>query len=79
MAEVARLMVDAGLIVIVAFISPFASGRETARSLVGEHTFFEVFVDAPLAVTEAARSEEGLYPQARGGELDELHRHRLGL
>jgi bifunctional enzyme CysN/CysC len=67
-AEVARLMVDAGLIVIVAFISPFASGREMARSLVGEHAFFEVFVDAPLEVTEA-RDPKGLYRRARAGTL----------
>jgi bifunctional enzyme CysN/CysC len=67
-AEVARLMVDAGLIVIVAFISPFASGREMARSLVGEHAFFEVFIDAPLEVTEA-RDPKGLYRRARAGEL----------
>ena len=67
-AEVARLMVDAGLIVIVAFISPFASGREMARSLVGEHPFYEVFVDAPLEVTEA-RDPKGLYRRARAGEL----------
>ncbi len=67
-AEVARLMVDAGLIVIVAFISPFSSGREMARALVGAHEFFEVFVDAPLAVTEA-RDPKGLYRRARGGDL----------
>jgi bifunctional enzyme CysN/CysC len=67
-AEVARLMVDAGLIVIVAFISPFASGREMARSLIGEHAFFEVFIDAPLEVTEA-RDPKGLYRRARAGEL----------
>jgi bifunctional enzyme CysN/CysC len=67
-AEVARLMVDAGLIVIVAFISPFESSRQLARGLVGEHEFFEVFVDAPLAVAEA-RDPKGLYRRAREGHL----------
>ena len=51
-AEVARLMVDAGLIVIVAFISPFESDRRMARHLVGENEFFEIFVDAPLELAE---------------------------
>lgn len=67
-AEVARLMVDAGLIVIVAFISPFESGRQMARSLLGDHGFYEVFIDAPLAVAEA-RDPKGLYRRARSGEL----------
>jgi bifunctional enzyme CysN/CysC len=67
-AEVARLMVDAGLIVIVAFISPFASDRKMARELVGEDEFFEVFVDAPLALAEQ-RDPKGLYRMARSGNL----------
>src|SRR5262249_42409490 len=67
-AEVARLMVDAGLIVIVSFISPFAVERRMARSLVGPDEFFEVFVDAPLAVAER-RDVKGLYAKARRGEL----------
>ncbi len=67
-AEVAKLMVDAGLIVIVAFISPFASERRMARSLFGEGEFFEIFVDAPLHVLEA-RDPKGLYRKARRGEL----------
>jgi bifunctional enzyme CysN/CysC len=67
-AEVAKLMVDAGLIVIVALISPFASDREQARELVGDGEFFEVFVDAPLAVAEE-RDPKGLYKKARAGEL----------
>jgi bifunctional enzyme CysN/CysC len=67
-AEVARVMVDAGLIVIVAFISPFRNERRMARSLVGEGEFVEVFVDAPLEVAEA-RDPKGLYAKARRGEL----------
>ena len=67
-AEVARLMVDAGLIVIVAFISPFASEREMARQLVEDGEFLEVFVDAPLALAEQ-RDPKGLYLKARRGEL----------
>jgi bifunctional enzyme CysN/CysC len=67
-AEVARLMVDAGLIVLVSFISPFTAERRMARSLVGPDEFCEVFVDAPLAVAEA-RDVKGLYQKARRGEL----------
>ncbi len=67
-AEVARLMVDAGLIVITAFISPFRSEREMARSLLAPGEFFEVHVDVPLAVAEA-RDVKGLYAKARRGEL----------
>jgi len=67
-AEVAKLMADAGLIVLVAFISPFAHERRMARALVEEGEFFEVFVDAPLAVAEE-RDPKGLYAKARRGEL----------
>jgi bifunctional enzyme CysN/CysC len=67
-AEVARLMVDAGLIVIVAFISPFRDDRRLARELLGAGEFVEVFVDTPLAVAEA-RDPKGLYRRARRGEL----------
>ena len=67
-AEVAKLMVDAGLIVIVSFISPFRSERRAARSLVEDGEFIEVFVDTPLAVAEE-RDPKGLYKKARGGEL----------
>jgi bifunctional enzyme CysN/CysC len=66
--EVARLMVDAGLIVIASFISPYRSERRTVRSLVEPGEFFEVFVDAPLEVAEA-RDPKGLYRKARRGEL----------
>ena len=67
-AEVGRLMVDAGLIVITAFISPFRAEREMARGLLGEGEFIEVFVDVPLAVAEQ-RDVKGLYAKARRGEL----------
>ncbi|WP_051651162.1 sulfate adenylyltransferase subunit CysN [Brevundimonas bacteroides] len=67
-AEVARLMADAGLIVITAFISPFRAERRMARELMGEGEFIEVFVDAPLEVAEA-RDVKGLYAKARAGLL----------
>jgi bifunctional enzyme CysN/CysC len=67
-AEVARLMVDAGLLVIVSFISPFRNEREAARNLMGEGEFLEVFVDAPLDVCEA-RDPKGLYKKARRQQL----------
>jgi bifunctional enzyme CysN/CysC len=67
-AEVARLMADAGLIVITAFISPFRSERALARSRIPEGAFVEVHVDVPLAVAEA-RDAKGLYAKARRGEL----------
>ncbi len=67
-AEVARLMVDAGLVVIVAFISPFAAERRMARQLFGEGEFLEVFVDTPLEECER-RDPKGLYAKARRGEL----------
>jgi bifunctional enzyme CysN/CysC len=67
-AEVARLMVDAGLIVLVSFISPFRAERRMARALVSDEEFLEIFVDTPLAVAEA-RDPKGLYRKARRGEL----------
>lgn len=67
-AEVARLMTDAGLVVIVAFISPLRRQRQMARELLSDHPFLEVFVDTPLAVAEA-RDPKGLYARARRGEL----------
>ena len=73
-AEVAKLMVDAGLIVLVSFISPFRSERQMARVLFDENQFFEVFVDAPLAIAET-RDPKGLYKKARRGEL----RHFTGI
>jgi bifunctional enzyme CysN/CysC len=67
-AEVAKLMVDAGLIVLVAFISPFRSERQFARSLLEPGEFVEVFVNTPLEVAEQ-RDRKGLYKKARRGEL----------
>jgi bifunctional enzyme CysN/CysC len=67
-AEVARLMVDAGLIVLVAFISPFRAERQFARGLFGEGEFVEVFVDTPLDECER-RDPKGLYAKARNGAL----------
>jgi bifunctional enzyme CysN/CysC len=67
-AEVAKLMVDAGLIVIVSFISPFKSERRMARELFTDGEFIEVFVDTPLEVCEN-RDPKGLYAKARRGEL----------
>jgi bifunctional enzyme CysN/CysC len=67
-AEVAKLMVDAGLVVSVAFISPFRSERDMARSLFDEGEFLEIHVDVPLATAEA-RDPKGLYKKARKGEL----------
>lgn len=67
-AEVAKLMVDAGLVVLVSFISPFRAEREFARSLFEPGEFIEVFVDTPLAVCEA-RDVKGLYTKARQGKI----------
>ena len=67
-AEVARLMADAGLIVLVSFISPFRAERRMAREMMEPGEFLEVFVDTPLEVVEA-RDVKGLYGKARRGEL----------
>ncbi len=67
-AEVAKLMVDAGLIVVTAFISPFRAEREMARALFDDGEFVEVFVDTPLEVAEQ-RDAKGLYKKARRGEI----------
>ena len=67
-AETAKLMVDAGLIVLTAFISPFRSERSLARDLVGEDEFVEVFVNTPLEICEQ-RDPKGLYKKARAGQL----------
>jgi len=67
-AEVSKLMVDAGLIVISAFISPFKSERQMARDLFTEGEFFEIFIDTPLEIAEQ-RDVKGLYKKARAGEL----------
>ncbi|CAI9001469.1 MULTISPECIES: sulfate adenylyltransferase subunit CysN [Pseudomonas] len=67
-AEVSKLFVDAGMIVLTAFISPFRSEREMARGLLQEGEFIEIFVDTPLAVAEE-RDPKGLYKKVRRGEL----------
>jgi len=67
-AEVARLMADAGLVVLASFISPFSRERKLAREIAGDIDFHEVFVDTPLDVCEA-RDPKGLYAKARAGDL----------
>ena len=66
--EVARLMSDAGLIVLTAFISPFRAERQMVRQMIPEGEFFEIFIDTPLAEAEK-RDVKGLYAKARAGEL----------
>ncbi|WP_462165017.1 adenylyl-sulfate kinase [Pseudoalteromonas xiamenensis] len=66
--EVAKLMVDAGLVVLTAFISPFQAERDMVRTLVEEGEFIEVFLDTPLDVCES-RDPKGLYKKARAGEI----------
>lgn len=70
-AEVAKLMLDAGLMVMTAFISPFAQERKMARELIGEDNFIEVFVSTSLEICEA-RDVKGLYKKARAGQLPNL-------
>lgn len=67
-AEVAKLMVDAGLIVLTAFISPFRTERRMARGLLLDREFFEIYVDTPLEIAEQ-RDPKGLYKKARRGEI----------
>ena len=67
-AEVSKLMVDAGLLVLVSFISPFRAERRMAREMLDADEFIEVFVDTPLAVAEQ-RDVKGLYQKARSGQL----------
>ncbi len=70
-AEVAKLMMDAGLIVMTAFISPFRRERDMAKELIGEHNLIEVYVNTPLNICEQ-RDPKGLYKRARSGELPNL-------
>ena len=67
-AEVSKLMADAGLIVITAFISPFESERNMVRKLLDIGEFIEIFIDTPLKIAEK-RDVKGLYAKARAGEL----------
>jgi adenylylsulfate kinase len=69
--EVSRLMMDAGLIVMTAFISPFKRDRRIVRDLVDEGDFIEIFCDSPLSVCES-RDIKGLYKKARAGEIPEF-------
>ena len=69
--EVAKLFVDAGIIVMTAFISPFRADRDLVRALVADGEFIEVFVDVPLEVAEA-RDPKGLYKKARAGEIKQF-------
>ncbi len=66
--EVSKLFVDAGLIVLTAFISPFQKERNSVRSLVGKDEFIEIFIDTPLKICES-RDPKGLYQKARRGEI----------
>ena len=67
-SEVAKLFVDAGTVVITAFISPFRADRDFCRQILDDNEFVEVFVDTPLAVCEQ-RDPKGLYKKARAGEI----------
>jgi adenylyl-sulfate kinase len=73
-AAVATLMMDAGLTVIVALISPFQADRDAARATIGAHRFLEIHIDTPLAVAEQ-RDVKGLYHKARSGQI----RHFTGI
>lgn len=70
-AEVAKLMVDAGIIVIASFISPFKEDRDKAKMIIGEKNFIEIFVSCPLEICEQ-RDPKGLYNKARKGEIKEF-------
>ncbi|MBU3007912.1 adenylyl-sulfate kinase [Cobetia amphilecti] len=69
--EVAKLMVDAGMITLVSFISPFQADRQTVRDMVGTDEFIEVFVNTPISVCEE-RDPKGLYRKARAGEISDF-------
>lgn len=70
-SEVGKLLVDAGLLVLTAFISPFKTDRHFARGLLDKNEFVEVFIDAPLEVCEK-RDPKGLYKKARRGEIKQF-------
>jgi adenylyl-sulfate kinase len=67
-SEVCKLFLDAGLVLLSAFISPFQADREQVKSIVGSENYFEVFVDTPLEICEQ-RDVKGLYKKARAGEV----------
>ena len=68
LGEVCKLFLDAGIVVLTAFISPFRSDRDTVRKLVGEENFHEVFVKCPIELCES-REGKGLYSKARSGQI----------
>ena len=70
-AEVAKLMFDAGMIVIVSFISPFKAEREMARELIGADHFYEIYINTPLNICEL-RDVKGLYAKARSGQITDM-------
>ena len=70
-AEVANLMLDAGLVVLSAFVSPYLKDRQAIKEVVGSEYFMEVFVDTPLEVCEQ-RDVKGLYAKARAGQISEF-------
>ncbi len=70
-AEVSRLMTDAGVVVIASFISPFKEDREIAKTIIGENNFIEIFVDCPLEICEQ-RDSKGLYNKAINGDIKEF-------
>ena len=76
--EVAKLMVEAGLIVLCSFISPYRAERDMVRDLVGDGEFIEVFVDTPIEEC-MRRDPKGLYAKAQGGHDQEFHRLRRAL
>lgn len=67
-AEVAKLFLDAGIVTIAAFISPLQKDREMAKEIIGEESFFEIFVNTPMEICEK-RDVKGLYQKARNGEI----------
>jgi adenylylsulfate kinase len=67
-AELSKLMADAGILVITSFISPFGKDRKSARAIIGDENFVEIYVECPLEVCEA-RDVKGLYAKARKGEI----------
>jgi len=71
LGEVSKLFLDAGIIVLTAFVSPFRVDRDNARSLVGENDFIEIFCSADLGVCET-RDTKGLYAKARNGEIKDF-------
>lgn len=68
LGEVSKLMVDAGLVVLSAFISPFEADRQQVKNIVGSENYLEIFVDTPLEICEQ-RDVKGLYKKARAGEV----------